>query len=74
MQISGTHGLTVASVGQVTGRFNAHLRNCVFLFSDEVNWNGSKASEGALKALITSRSYSMRESTRTPGTLRTSST
>lgn len=53
MRIAGAHGLTVASSQQVTGRFNSHLRNCIFLFSDEVNWRGNKTAEGMLKALVT---------------------
>ena len=35
MQIAGPHGLTVSSRAQFAGRFNSHLRNCVFLFADE---------------------------------------
>lgn len=53
MRIAGAHGLTVASSQQVAGRFNSHLRNCIFLFSDEVNWRGNKTAEGMLKALVT---------------------
>jgi len=67
MHISGAHGLTVASSSQVTGRFNAHLRNCIFLFSDEVNWHGSKTAEGALKALITEPIIQYEQKGKDPG-------
>lgn len=53
MRIAGTHGLTVASSGQLAGRFNAHLRNCIFLFADEALWPGQKDAEGVLKQLVT---------------------
>jgi len=53
MQIAGGHGLTVASSAQLAGRFNAHLRNCVFLFADEALWPGQKDAEGLLKQLVT---------------------
>lgn len=53
MRIAGVHGMTVASPSQFAGRFNAHLRDCVFLFADEAFWPGHKDAEGALKQLIT---------------------
>jgi hypothetical protein len=53
MGIAGVHGLTVASSSQFAGRFNAHLRNCVFLFADEALWPGQKDAEGILKQLVT---------------------
>jgi len=53
MRIAGAHGLTVASSAQLAGRFNAHLRNCVFLFADEALWPGQKDAESLLKQLVT---------------------
>lgn len=53
MKIAGAHGLTVAHKSQFTGRFNAHLRDCVFLFADEAVWPGDHESEGTLKQLLT---------------------
>lgn len=53
MRIAGPHGLTVSSPGQLSGRFNSHLRDCVFLFADEAMWPGDKSSEGTLKQLVT---------------------
>lgn len=53
MRIAGSHGLTVSSSRQFAGRFNDHLRDCVFLFADEAVWPGDKEGEGVLKQLIT---------------------
>jgi len=53
MRIAGPHGLTVSSSRQFAGRFNDHLRDCVFLFADEAVWPGDKEGEGVLKQLIT---------------------
>ncbi len=52
-QLFGQHGMQVASRELLTGRFNAHLRDCVALFADEAFWAGDKAGEGVLKAFIT---------------------
>ena len=53
MAIAGNHGLTVSSTEQFAGRFDSHLRDCVFLFADEALWGGDKTAEGKLKQLIT---------------------
>ena len=53
MRLAGTHGLTVSSPSQFAGRFNAHLKDCVFLFADEAMWPGHKDAEGTLKQLVT---------------------
>lgn len=53
MRIAGQHGLTVSHRSQFAGRFNSHLRNCVFLFADEAVWPGDKEGEGVLKQLVT---------------------
>jgi hypothetical protein len=49
----GQHGLHISSPHHLTGHFNAHLRDCAFLFVDEGFWAGDKAGESVLKALIT---------------------
>ena len=53
MGIAGAHGITVSSPSQFAGRFNAHLRNAVFLFADEAFWPGNKEAEGVFKQLVT---------------------
>jgi hypothetical protein len=52
-KLLGQHSFHCASSKYVTGSFNAHLRDCVFLFADEAFLVGNKSEEGLLKALIT---------------------
>jgi Family of unknown function (DUF5906) len=49
----GQHGLAISNGRHLTGNFNAHLRDTVFLFADEAFYAGDKAHVGVLKALIT---------------------
>jgi hypothetical protein len=51
-RIAGAHGLHITSPGHLVGRFNAHLRSCLFLFCDEAFFAGDRATEGVLKGLI----------------------
>ena len=37
-RIFGPHGLHIASSKHLTGSFNGHTRNCLFLFADEAFW------------------------------------
>jgi hypothetical protein len=53
VQICGTHGLHVTSPDHVTGRFNHHLMDCIFLFADEAIAPADVKSQAALKSLIT---------------------
>jgi hypothetical protein len=53
-KIFGHHFLQVTNSKQVTGQFNAHLKNCLLLFLDEAWFAGDKSSESVLKGLITS--------------------
>jgi hypothetical protein len=52
-RIMGQHACHVMNVKHVTGDFNAHLEDCIFLFADEAFWAGDKAAEGVLKGMIT---------------------
>lgn len=52
-KILGTHSLTVSSMQSLTGNFNAHLENTIFLFCDEAVWAGDKRGESILKTMIT---------------------
>lgn len=52
-RIMGQHSCHVTSGHHVTGNFNAHLEDCIFLFADEAFWAGDKAAENVLKGLIT---------------------
>jgi hypothetical protein len=49
------HAVHISQPRHLTGNFNAHLADCLFLFADEVVWGGDKQGEGVLKALITER-------------------
>jgi hypothetical protein len=49
----GQHFMQVSNPKFLVGDFNAHLRDCVFLFADEAFFAGDKKHESILKALIT---------------------
>jgi hypothetical protein len=51
--ILGQHAMHISNSKHLIGAFNAHLRDCVFLFADEAFFAGDKAGLGTLKALIT---------------------
>lgn len=53
MRIFGQHALQVSNSKYLTGQFNGHLRDCVFLFADEAFFAGDKKHESILKHLIT---------------------
>lgn len=53
VKLAGQHGLAISDSMHLTNHFNAHLRDCIFLFSDEAMWGGNKQAEGTLKQLIT---------------------
>jgi hypothetical protein len=52
-RIFGNHGLQITSPQHLVGRFNAHLRQCAFLFADEAYVVDDRSAEGKLKGLIT---------------------
>jgi hypothetical protein len=52
-RIWGYHYLHITNQQQITGRFNNHLKDCIFCFIDEGVWAGDKAAEGVLKGMIT---------------------
>lgn len=52
-KLVGKHFRHVSNVRHVVGNFNSHLEDVLLLFADEAVWAGDKASEGALKALVT---------------------
>lgn len=55
LKIYGKHGFTISNSDHLTGKFNSHLSEKVFLFSDENINAGDKKSEGVLKQLITEK-------------------
>jgi phage/plasmid-associated DNA primase len=52
-QLVGQHYLEVVQMRQVVGHFNAHLKDALLVHANEAVWGGDKASEGAIKAMIT---------------------
>lgn len=52
-KLLGSHFIQIAQAGQVTGRFNHHLKDVLLAFIDEGFWAGDKQAEGALKNMIT---------------------
>ena len=49
----GGHYLYLSKSEQLTGRFNAHLRDSIFIFADEAFFAGDRKYEGSLKSIIT---------------------
>jgi len=52
-RLCGKHGMQISNQHHFTNHFNAHLRDCIFLFADEAMWAGDKRAEGELKRLVT---------------------
>jgi hypothetical protein len=52
-RLFGQHFLPVSQAKHLTGNFNAHLRDALFVFADEAFWAGDKQGEAVLKTLIT---------------------
>lgn len=51
----GQHSYYLPGAVALTGKFNAHFRDTVLLYADEVKWNGNKNAESLLQAMITER-------------------
>ena len=51
--IFGQHGIHITNPKHLVGNFNAHLRDCVYMFADEAFFAGDKSHDGILKGLIT---------------------
>jgi hypothetical protein len=51
--IGHSHAIALNSPEQITGRFNSHLQQTVFLFADEAIRPGDKIAESRLKNLVT---------------------
>jgi hypothetical protein len=52
-RIFGTHYIHITNQKHLTGNFNKHLKDAVFVFCDEGFWAGDKAGAGVLKSMIT---------------------
>ncbi len=51
----GQHSYYLPGAAALTGKFNAHFRDTVLVYADEVKWNGNKNAESLLQAMITER-------------------
>ncbi len=49
----GVHGIAIRNSQHLTGNFNKHLRDCVFLYADEAFFADDPKGEQVLKGLIT---------------------
>ena len=58
-RLLGRHHRQVASLRFVTGRFNAHLKDCLFLQCDEAFFAGDPTAASTLKSLVTSPKLSI---------------
>jgi len=52
-KLFGKHFVPVTNPKHLTGNFNAHLKHALVVLADEAFLAGDKASEGALKAMVT---------------------
>lgn len=50
-----------STMSQLTGRFNGHLKQCLFLHAEELEWDGSRTSDSTLKTLITASTMSFED-------------
>jgi hypothetical protein len=55
----GRHFLHISTAKHLVGQFNAHLRDCVFLYADEAFFAGDKQHESTLRTLITEDTLSV---------------
>ena len=55
----GRHYVHVTQENHLIGNFNAHLRDALIIFADEVVYGGSRKTAGTLKALVTERNLTV---------------
>src|SRR6516165_2661509 len=65
-KIFGQHALHLSSPEHLTGRFNAHLRQCTFLFADEAYGPKDKSAESSLQRLISEDTLTIEQKGRDP--------
>lgn len=67
LKIFAQHGVNISNREHLTGKFNGHLKQCVFLFADEAYYPGDKSVEGTLKQLITEEKIPVEDKYKTLG-------
>lgn len=58
-KLLGPHYKHILDKGKLLGRFTGQLEDAVFVFADELDWNGDKRDTGILKGLITEQTRMM---------------
>jgi hypothetical protein len=53
IKVLGQHGMYISNHKHLTGQFNGHLLDCVFLFADEAFFAGDRQGISVLKSVIT---------------------
>jgi hypothetical protein len=56
-KLFGPNFIPVTKPDHITGKFNAHMGQCIVLFADEAFVAGEKAHESILKTLVTERTW-----------------
>jgi hypothetical protein len=51
--ICGQHGFVISNSKHLTGNFNAHQRDCIFLGADEALFAGDPSHVGIMKSIVT---------------------
>jgi hypothetical protein len=52
MPVFGAHAVVIASIDDLLGQFNGHMKDAVLVLLNEVVWGGNVAMRGQLKAII----------------------
>lgn len=52
-RIIGKHAVHIMDEDHLTGNFNGHLGDMIFVFADEATWGGNKKTAGKLKGMVT---------------------
>lgn len=51
----GCHYRHLNNDSHLTGNFNAHMMDALFVFADEITWGGNRKTAGVLKGMITEK-------------------
>ena len=54
-ELMGGHFVHLIDIQHLTGQFNSHMMDALFLFADEITWGGDISKAGKLKGLVTER-------------------
>jgi hypothetical protein len=54
-RLFGYHYRHLSNDAHLTGNFNAHMMDALFVFADEITWGGNRKTAGVLKGLVTEK-------------------